>query len=174
MIDLDLPSGTKWACCNVGAQKPEDYGGYFAWGETEEKSTYNYGSYDTCHDIGTDIAGTQYDAATVNWGSPWVMPSLDQVKELLDNCTSEWTTENGVNGRRFTGSNGASVFLPAAGSRRRGELGSAGDWGYFWSSSLNESYPDGAYDLYFSSGLAGWYSYLNRGYGHSVRPVRKN
>ena len=140
LIDLGLPSGTKWACCNVGAEKPEDYGGYFAWGETTEKSSYNWSTYvhcdgssSTCHDIGKDIAGTQYDAATANWGSPWVMPSLDQMNELKNNCTSEWTTENGVNGRRFTGPNGASIFLPAAGHRWYDDLYYAGSYGIFFS-----------------------------------------
>ena len=179
LIDLGLPSGTKWACCNVGADKPEGYGGYYAWGETEEKDYYDWSTYihcdgseDNCHDIGTDIAGTQYDAATANWGSPWVMPSLDQVKELLDNCTSELTTENGVFGCRFTASNGASIFLPAAGGRWYYELGSAGSVGDYWSSS---DWPndDVASDLCFDSGLVGWYCNY-RYYGLSVRPVRKN
>ncbi len=180
LIDLGLPSGTKWACCNVGAQKPEDYGGYFAWGETTEKSRYYWdtyihcdGSSSTCHDIGNDIAGTQYDAATANWGSPWVMPSLDQMNELKDNCTSEWTTENGVNGRRFTASNGASIFLPAAGYRWPDDLNDAGSYGDYWSSTLYESVTNRTLELYFSSG----YVYTSSEYrfrGHSVRPVRKN
>ena len=180
LIDLGLPSGTKWACCNVGAQKPEDYGGYFAWGETTEKSRYYWdtyihcdGSSSTCHDIGKDIAGTQYDAATANWGSPWVMPSLDQMEELKNNCTSEWTTENGVKGRRFTGPNGASIFLPAAGYRWRDDLNYAGSNGYYWSSTLYESDTYCAYELYFNSGRVGT-GYDLRYYGPSVRPVRKN
>lgn len=182
LIDLGLPSGTKWACCNVGAQKPEDYGGYFAWGETTEKNRYYWdtyihydGSSSTCHDIGKDIAGTQYDAATVNWGSPWVMPSKEQMKELQNNCTSEWTTENGVNGRRFTASNGASIFLPAAGDRYDDDyLDNAGSGGYYWSSTLCESYTYDAWDFRFVSGYV--YTHLRnyRFYGRSVRPVRKN
>ena len=82
LIDLGLPSGTKWACCNVGADTPEAYGGYYAWGETEEKSTYSWSNYihcngsrETVHDIGSDIAGTEYDVAHVKWGGSWVMPS---------------------------------------------------------------------------------------------------
>ena len=178
LIDLGLPSGTKWACCNVGASKPEDYGGYFAWGEITEKSTYTSDNYldgkGTSYDIGKDIAGTQYDAATANWGSPWVMPSLDQMNELKNNCTSEWTTENGVNGRRFTGSNGASIFLPAAGCRWGDELHYAGSYGYCWSSTLSESNTNVAWYLYFYSGNVSTSNYYGRFRGRSVRPVRKN
>ena len=180
LIDLGLPSGTKWACCNVGASKPEDYGGYFAWGETTEKSRYYWdtyihcdGSYETCHDIGKDIAGTQYDAATANWGSPWVMPSKEQMEELKNSCTSEWTTENGVNGRRFIGPNGASIFLPAAGDRWGDDLYDAGSYGLYWSSTLYESSTYNAWYLSFDSGNV----YTNddgRRRGQSVRPVRKN
>lgn len=181
LIDLGLPSGTKWACCNVGAEKPEDYGGDFAWGETSEKSTYNWdtyihcdGSSSTCHDIGKDIAGTQYDAATANWGSPWVMPNKEQMEELINSCTSEWTTENGVNGRRFTGPNGASIFLPAAGYRWTDVLLDAGSYGFYWSSSLRGSGTNTAWYLYFYSGNVSTDDYYRRNGGHSVRPVRKN
>ena len=181
-IDLGLPSGTKWACCNVGASAPEQYGGYYAWGETHEKSAYNwdtyqYGYYNYDYDyshlvnIGSDIAGTGYDAATANWGAPWRMPSLAQIQELLNSCSSTWTTQNGVNGRKFTGPNGGTVFLPAAGRRWGGELGYAGSGGYYWSSTLNESDPGRGVDLYFDSGYADWLS-SSRYNGQSVRPVR--
>ena len=177
LIDLGLPSGTKWACCNVGAQMPEDYGGYFAWGETKEKTSYTEENYldgkGTSYDIGNDIAGTQYDAATANWGSPWVMPNKEQMKEL-NNCASEWTTENGVNGRRFTGTNGASIFLPAAGYRWEPGLSDAGSYGGYWSSTLSESATNYAYELYFGSGYVYTGDIDRRYYGQSVRPVRKN
>ena len=188
MIDLGLPSGTKWACCNVGASKPEEYGGYFSWGETAEKSTYNWDTYiycydsynGNCQDIGKDIAGTQYDTATANWGSPWVMPNDEQVDELKNSCTSEWTTENGVNGRRFTGSNGASVFLPAAGSRGEDGLCDAGSDGLYWSSTFYESdslywgvRKENARNFYFSSSYV-LKNYFDRYDGQSVRPVSKN
>lgn len=179
LIDLGLPSGTKWACCNVGAQKPEDYGGYYAWGETTEKSRYFWdtyihcdGSSSTCHDIGKDIAGTQYDAATANWGSPWVMPNKEQMEELVDNCTKEWTTENGVNGWRFTGPNGASIFLPAAGYRWSGDLDYTGSRGHYCSSSLLELYTNHAVCLLFDSRRVDP-NPNRRGNGLSVRPVRK-
>ena len=180
LIDLGLPSGTKWACCNVGAEKPEDYGGYFSWGETTEKSRYYWdtyihcdGSEETRHDIGKDIAGTQYDAATANWGSPWVMPNLEQMEELKNSSTSEWTTENGVNGRRFTGPNGASIFLPASGLRWYDYLSNAGSRGSYWSSTLYESYTYIALGLYFDSGLV-YSGNSHRSSGRGVRPVRKN
>ena len=176
MIELGLPSGTKWACCNVGASSPEQYGCYFAWGETSEKSSYTSDNYldgkGTSYDIGKDIAGTLYDAATANWGSPWVMPNKEQMEELMNNCTSEWTTENGVNGRRFTGPNGASIFLPAAGYRWRDGLHYTRSYGNYWSSSLNESYTDLAWTLYFDSGGVITDDYhLGRDLGQSVRPV---
>ena len=178
MIDLGLPSGTKWACCNVGASNPEDYGGYFAWGETTEKSSYTEENYldgkGINYDIGKDIAGTQYDSATVNWGSPWVMPSLEQMNELKNSCTSEWTTENGVNGRRFTSANGASIFLPAAGIRSSDELVSAGSYGGYWSSSLYESNTERACFLLDFGNVSMYSVYTNdrnRDCGQSVRPV---
>ena len=178
-IDLGLPSGTKWACCNVGASTPEGYGNYYAWGETQTKDVYNWstyihydGSMETCHDIGSDIAGTDYDAATANWGAPWRMPSKTQIDELLDYTTNVWTIQNGVNGRKFTGSNGGTVFLPAAGYVWDGGLSSVGSYGLYWSSTpLDESGGD---ELYFDSGTAYWsYGYGSRRYvGSSVRPVR--
>ena len=178
MIDLGLPSGTKWACCNVGATTPEGYGGYYAWGETEEKDYYDWSTYihcdgdeDTCHDLGDDIAGTEYDVAHVKWRGSWVMPSIDQIEELLDNSTSKWVTENGVNGLRFTGSNGGSIFLPAAGSRRNDYLGYAGRSGYYWSSTQRPSSSNRAYFLDFHSGYAGWN--LSRDVGSTVRPVHR-
>ncbi len=109
-IDLGLPSGTKWACCNVGAGKPEAIGGYYSWGETEERTVYSWSTYTlcegseyTCKDLGDDIAYTEYDVAHVKWGAYWRMPSKDQILELLDNCTKQWTTLNDVEGRSFTG-----------------------------------------------------------------------
>ena len=182
LIDLGLPSGTKWACCNVGASAPEEYGDYYAWGETSPKSVYSWDTYlygyynddgDYSHlvDIGSDIAGTQYDAATANWGSPWCMPSQAQIKELTESCTSTWTTQNDVKGRKFVGPNGGTVFLPAAGYRWIGELYFAGSYGDYWSSTLYESGPLNAYDLNFDSGGAGW-DYYDRRVGRTVRPVR--
>ena len=175
LIDLGLPSGTKWACCNVGASKPEDYGDKFAWGETSKKSSYTSSNYldgkGKSYYIGNDIAGTEYDAATANWGSPWVMPNKEQMEELYNSCTSEWITENGVNGRRFTGLNGVSIFLPAAGYRWEGDLHNARSGGHYWSSTLLRTFN--AWYLFFWS-VSVYMNDNERYYGHSVRPVVKN
>ena len=178
MIDLGLPSGTKWACCNVGAEKPEDYGGYYAWGETEEKDVYHWttyihcdGSKNTCHDLGSDIAGTQYDVAHVKWGGSWVMPTDEQRKELAVNCRQEWTTLNDVNGRKFTSkTNGNCIFLPAAGYRYNSGLNNNGGNGYYWTATQYSRYAYQAYSLTFSTSSSG-YNTQGRDEGQSVRPV---
>ena len=184
MIDLGLPSGTKWACCNVdddpSKQSLTNYGSYYAWGETKEHddlyyswSTYIYydGIHNTCHVLPRDIVGTPYDVAHVKWGDSWVMPSFDQIKELLDNCTYEWTTVNGVNGGKFTSkTNGGSIFLPAAGGFYGSDLDGAGDVGRYWYSAYFSN--DASY-LYFSSDEAITRDY-NRCYGYTVRPVFRN
>ena len=123
------------------------------------------------NDIGSDIAGTTYDAATANWGAPWRMPTLAQIQELLNNTTSKGTTQNGVNGLKFTGRNGGTVFLPAAGYRWNENVSNEGSGGYYWTSSLNESNPHNAYDLDFLSSYA-YRSGSGRIGGHVVRPVR--
>ena len=189
MIDLGLPSGTKWACCNVGSSAPEQYGNYYAWGETSPKSVYNWSTYRwgsnyyeltkycTKDSYGTVDNKTELDAsddaATANWGAPWRMPSRTQIQELLNSCTSTWTSQNGVNGRKFVGPNGGTIFLPAAGGRLIDWLYGAGSHGYFWSSPLVESDPGHAYFLHFDSGDAYW-DYGYRAHGHTVRPVREN
>ena len=187
MIDLGLPSGTKWACCNVdddsSKQSPTNYGSYYAWGETKEHedliydwSTYTHcdGTYATCHNLGSDIAGTDYDVAHVKWGGSWVMPTKEQQDELRNNCTYEWTTENGVNGGKFTSKkNSGSIFLPAAGYRDDSDLLDAGSLGLYWSSTQYPSDTYGAYLLYFGSGFVDW-NLSRRYYGRSVRPVVRN
>ena len=180
-VDLGLPSGTKWATCNVGASSPEEYGDYFAWGETTTKSTYDWSTYFDTDDDGdtfkkynnngglTELL-PEDDAATKNWGSPWHMPTYEQIEELLDNCTREWTTQGGVNGTLVTGPNGNTIFLPAAGRRWDGGLYHAGSYGGSWSSSLLAGGSRACY-LYFDSGGWDWY-YYGRYYGQSVRAVR--
>ena len=182
-VDLGLPSGTLWATCNIGANSPEEYGDYLAWGETTTKSDYNWSTYfDTDNGSSfkkynsngglTELQPTD-DAATANWGSDWQMPSLAQIQELCSsNTTTEWTQVNGVNGRKITSkSNGNSIFLPAAGYRIATGLDGAGSYGYYWSRLLSASYPSNAGSLYFGSGSINWSNY-NRSYGRSVRPVR--
>ena len=186
MVDLGLPSGTKWACCNVdtenpGKQSPTNYGGYYAWGETDEKGNYSWSNYthcsgsaNTCRYLGLDIAGTQYDVAHVKWGGTWVMPSMDQYKELINNCTFEYTTRDGVKGGKFTSkANGRSIFLPAAGFRYDSDLYGVSTYGRYWLSPQDSSYSNYAYYLVLASGSTNW-NYYYRYIGQSVRPVARN
>ena len=131
-VDLGLPSGVKWATCNVGASSPEDYGDYFAWGETSPKAEYTWENSVTFGEQMSDISGNaQYDAATANWGGSWRMPTNDEMQELIDHCEWEWTEVNGVNGSRVIGPNGSCIFLPAAGARGGSSLYNDGDHGYY-------------------------------------------
>lgn len=169
-IDLGLPSGTKWACCNVGASKPEDFGGYYAWGETSEKSTYTYDTYlFPLDNIPADIAGTSYDVARVRMGAPWRMPSFGQQKELVSSCSHRWTTQNGVNGILMTGPSGGQIFLPATGLHSDGRFSGLGSRGFYWSSLRCLEYGGLAYCLsldYLES-----LGPLPQYYGQSVRAV---
>lgn len=160
-VDMGLPSGMKWATCNIGATSPEDYGDYFAWGETKPKNTYSWSNYR--YSNGGLFTLTKYcnnpangyngytdnlttleacdDAATANWGESWRMPTYRELQELVDVCTSEWVILNGVRGRMFTGPNGNSIFLPATHWYNFGyeETNYGGEYDYggcYWSSSL--------------------------------------
>ena len=190
-VDLGLPSGTKWATCNVGSTTPEGYGDYFAWGETEPKENYDWSTYKYCNgdrnkltkycenaEYGingfTDtltILEASDDAATANWGAGWRMPTKEEMIELYSNCTHEWTTQNGVNGSRLTGSNGSTIFLPAAGARSGSELISAGSDGVYWSSTVGWLYPEYTVFLYESSNGDYGLASQDRCLGYSVRPV---
>ena len=168
---VDLGLSVKWATCNVGANSPEEFGQYFAWGETTTKAEYTADNSTTYGKTMNDISGNaQYDAATANWGGNWRMPTSDELYELIDNCTWKWTTQNGVNVYKVTGPNGNSIFLPAAGYRYWSSLYDAGSDGYYWSSSPYDYYYDDAYDLNFDSGYHSM-SYNDRYEGQSVRPV---
>ena len=187
MVDLGL--SVKWASFNLGATKPEEYGDYFAWGETEPNWNYNWSTYKWCkggngtmtkycnnsiygYDGFTDnktALDPEDDAATVAFGGSWRMATYGEWKELYNNCTWTLTTQNGVNGRLVTGPNGNSIFLPAAGYRDGTRLYNAGSRGYYWSSSLYTD-DDRAYNAYFDSGGVGW-GYYSRFLGLSVRPV---
>ena len=191
-VDLGLPSGTLWATCNVGATSPEEYGDYFAWGETQPKEDYSWSTYKYCE--GTENTMTKYctssdygtvdnkrelepmdDAATANWGSDWQMPSIEQLEELLNSSytTTTWTTQNGVYGRKIVSKqNGNSLFLPAAGYRYDTSLKGVGSGGRYWSRSLYTSNSSGGRGLYFDSSKVSTGDY-DRCYGRSVRPVQK-
>ena len=189
-VDLGLPSGTLWATCNVGAVNPTDYGDYFAWGETAIKEKYDWTTYRYCNgdrryltkycnngsygyngftDELTTLEASD-DVATVNWGVDWRMPKCNELEELNDYCTVIWTTQNGVNGRMFTGPNGNSIFLPAAGFRSSVSLSNVGVRAYYWSSSLYVDEPCQAKYLNFISPKCE-VGQLNRFIGFSVRPV---
>ena len=177
-IAVDLGLSVKWAICNVGATSPEEYGDYFAWGETSTKETYDDDNCPTwglsCSELQSqgyiDSEGNltaQYDAATANWGGNWRMPTYAELNELSTKCTWTWATRNGVNGYNVEGPNGNSIFLPAAGGRVGSSLDGAGSSGGYRSSTPND---DDARGLGFDSGIQGM-GYGGRGYGLSVRPV---
>ena len=172
-VDLGLLSGLKWATCNVGASSPEDYGEYYAWGMTTTPPDDNYIA-DNCSTYGvemSDISGNaQCDVARNKWGSSWRMPTKAEQQELIDNCSWELTTQNGVNGCKVTGPNGNSIFLPATGCRDGTSLDSDGDGGYYYSSTPYDYHDIGAYGLYFFNGLEG-VDNIGRYGGRSVRPV---
>ena len=220
---VDLGLSVKWATCNVGATKPEEFGDYFAWGATEpwyepgyaqedpqshwksgKSGGYNWvntpyqtvnttfysstgwtkylgSTTSSCKDTSATNADAlktvldpEDDAAHVNWGGSWRMPTYEEQTELRNNCTWTWTTINGINGYKVQsnkpGYTDRWIFLPAAGSRNGTYLNNVGSDGTCWSSSLNSDDPLGAYGLYFSSGIYDTYSNF-RYVGQSVRPV---
>ncbi|MCR4848600.1 MAG: hypothetical protein K5920_07125 [Bacteroidales bacterium] len=154
-VDLGLPSGTLWATYNIGAHVPEEYGDYFAWGETQPKNTYDWGTYQHCngdyHELTKYCNAHEYgyngftddltallpedDAATANWGDDWCTPTMENWRELYQNTTNNWTTLNGVRGILFTAINGNSLFLPVTGWCGINEL-QHGDEGFYWSKEL--------------------------------------
>ena len=184
---VDLGLSVNWATMNVGANAPEEYGDYFAWGETTAKSTYTWENYKWCK--GSEYTMTKYctdsrygtvddksvldpedDAAHVNWGGTWRMPTHDEFTELRTKCTWEWTSLNGVYGRKVTGPNGNSIFLPAAGCRLDSSLYNAGSDGFYWSSSLRTDIPLCGWSLYFYSSNF-YVNGYDRCLGRSVRAV---
>ncbi len=192
-VDLGLPSGLKWADCNVGASAPEEFGLYFAWGDTEgyanaSEKKFNWSNYKLCN--GSQTTLTKYntkstsgtvdnlttlelvdDAAYVS-DNTCRMPTKTDFEELTANTTSTWETLNGVNGRRFTSKiNGNSIFVPAAGYCLDGSVFNVGSSGYLWSSSLDESSPSYGWHLYFRSSNVGVSNGYYRIYGFSVRAV---
>ena len=181
-VDLDLPSGTLWATCNVGAEKPEEFGYYYAWGETSTKNSYYSSNYKWYN--GSDDSFTKYgdfddldlsdDAAYVNWGSNWRMPNDYDFRELINthNTETEKVTQNGVIGLKITSkSNGKSIFLPLAGFINGSTLNAAGTIAYYWSS---ETYDEGSVCYLHIQGGNVTVSSCSRYMGQSIRPVRNN
>lgn len=186
-VDLGLPSGTLWATCNVGASAPEEYGDYFAWGEVNPKSTYNWKTYfDSIGGSSSDFRkyysgggktelDLQDDAAYMNWGEGWRMPSLEQFEELCnsDYTTTSWTTQNGTDGLLITSkSNEVSLFLPAAGDHWETSYANYTFYGMYWSRTLLMYLPTYSPFLTFSSEDITLNESDCRCYGNSVRPVR--
>ena len=183
-VDLGLPSKTKWATCNIGANSPEDYGYYLAWGEIEQKNEYKWKETPLCGVAIDDISNSEnYDVAKIKWGNGWSIPTKYQWDELIRCCKIKVTKKNGVNGIMFVGRNGKSVFFPSGGRKLDTLLQFEGDDGYYWSSNADYTYrgksgysPDG-YSTSFhttitSTGMAfpepEW-----RGYGLNIRPITK-
>lgn len=193
-VDLNLPSGTLWATCNVGANSPEEYGYYYAWGETSNEKAYpignkssftwtNYqfcrGSYDTLTKYNTiyifglvdnkEVLEPADDVATVKWGSEWRMPTNEEFQELVDRCTWVWTTQNGVNGCIVIGTNGNYIFLPAGGEMYP-TIRNVGKYGYYWTSTLHNGNCHCAYGPYLYETDHG-IGLPTRCDGRNVRPV---
>ena len=196
-VDLGLTSGTLWATCNVGADKPEEYGDLFAWGETTPKEAYSWNTYKWCegrydkltkycidesHGVvdGKRELDPEDDAAYVNWGPMWRMPTTEQQNELYNECTWTRTSLNGVKGYQITGPNGKTLFLPAAGYCEDNSVLEQGSFCSLWSRSCYTSNGISNHDYssctmgfdwdkgsYFFNG-----KYHFRYYGHSVRAVR--
>ena len=182
-VDLGLPSKTAWATCNVGAKNAEDYGNFYAWGETTPKGSfvwenYKWGDPPTKYkDDGVERLAESDDAAFSSWGRPWRLPTKAEMDELLstDNCTWSWTPRNGVNGylvvSKKAGYEGNSIFLPAAGtSWNAAGVQEAGSMGYYWSATANLSEPHDAFIIHIAQNFPRVVS-NNRGAGCSIRPV---
>ena len=187
---VDLGLSVKWATCNVGASSPEEYGDYYAWGETETKSRYDESTYKWwrsnsssftkyCTDSSygrvdyKKVLESSDDVAQVKWGGSWRMPTDEEMTELLENCTWTWTTQGGTNGCKVTSKkNGNSIFLPAAGYRNNSSLKYAGSYSDYWSSSLDwhEMGNDCAFGVGFNSSHGDRFI-SDRSYGYPVRPV---
>lgn len=189
MIDLGLPSGTKWACCNVGASAPEEYGGYYAWGELNEKNNYDIDTYQYYNhqsdnsespiikenwiNIGLNISGTQYDVAHVKWGDNWYMPALKEYMELSENVIWEKTVYNGIKGQKAIGPNGNSIFFPFGGQYYKTDIYDCGKAAVHWLSTFIGIY---GYDAeYFTVDIpeSYWNGYDGRHFGRSIRPISR-
>ena len=192
-IDLGLPSGLKWASFNLGASRPEEYGNYYAWGETQTKTDYSYSSYKWCNGDylmtkycpvdktdfwngagspdGKTVLDPKDDAARMNLGGKWRIPADWEWEELREHCTWTWTTQRGIKGQLVTAKNGNSIFLPAAGGRIESGSWNAGSFGYYWESSISLRFPTSARAAAFGSNIVGWDNNA-RIYGNSIRPVQ--
>ena len=178
-VNVDLGLSVMWATCNVGANTPEEYGDYYAWGEVETKESYEPNNYkfvnggSAVNDKNTlDI---ENDVAHKEWGGKWRMPSREEFDELIQNCTWTWTTQKGVNGFLVTsnkpGYTDHSIFLPAAGLRSLSELRLSGNIGFYWTTTPSEHFAESACFLYITPGFKSLYESAARNQAHTVRPV---
>ena len=173
-VDLGLPSGLKWAAYNVGATLPEEYGDYYAWGETETKSEYTIDNSITHGVPMSDISGNpQYDVARAKWNGTWRMPTRIELQELEDNCTKKYVTINGINGFKLIGPNGNSIFLPAAGFRENTYSYYGNNKGYYWGGTPYNGNGGSKYDYSCSLIFENYISIpdFSRCCGCSIRPV---
>jgi hypothetical protein len=190
-VDLGLPSGLLWATKNIGAATPEDYGYYFAWGETDIKESYYWGTYRYCN--GSPVTLTKYcnsyeygqvdnkntldeedDAAIQNWGKPWRTPTLSETQELINNCSWNYTSKNGIYGYTVTGPNGNSFFLPAAGVKQYKTTFYSVTNACIQSATIfnaSNGEPSSASVLYIENGTPHYWYGWNRCWGYTVRPV---
>lgn len=188
IIELGLPSGTKWASCNLGAEKSTEYGGYFAWGDTSTKACYigrNCETYDLdIYRLKMDdyinrmnFLSMEYDAAVQILGDKWHIPSGVQAQELIDFCSWEWVenyNNSGINGRLGTSKiNGTHIFLPAPGYAHNTEKFMVGDNGGYWTSSPNLIASNRAWSIAFDSGVINVFNHGIRYFGYSIRPITK-
>lgn len=185
--EVDLGLSVNWGGWNVGASSPEQYGCYYAWGETKEKSSYGWPTYNFWSDkngnggmdpeevtnIGSNISGTQYDVARKTWGGSWRMPTQAEFEELISKCTWTWYQYKGVDGYKVTGPNGNSIFLPAGGGYSESYNRYEGVYGNYWSASMNEGDTmDHAWYLSFGAEFYDSGVSRNRSLGRTVRPVK--
>ena len=174
---VDLGLSVYWASCNLGATKPEEYGDLYRWGETspfQEYTPYSYVDQSTGEyvDIGYEISGTEYDAATSALGSDWRMPTLNEMEELINKCVWEWKQINGINGYKITGVNGNSIFLPAAGYYTLSRYLGYGYWLGYWTSTKNTF--NTAFFLIKQDAGYYIYGYMKIYDGLTIRPVSSN
>jgi hypothetical protein len=185
---IDLGLSVKWAICNVGAKRPEEFGDYFAWGETKPKSTYDWSTYKWCsgdyNQLTKYCTSSEYgiidnktnlepsdDAATVNWGGKWRMPTIAEYEELRTKCLWAWSTQNGVQGYVITGLNKNSIFLPAAGYIENNKGDGINDAGFYLSNSIRINESPCPHDFCFNEQKIGWTDGFGRQFGYSIRPV---
>lgn len=188
---VDLGLSVKWATLNVGARFYDEYGDYFAWGETFPKSDYSWKTYKWCsnssyhqltkYNYNTNGGEVDYknvldpedDAAHVNWGGTWRMPTHAELHELREKCNWEWLSQNGLFGYNVVSKvNGNSIFLPAAGCYYNHSIYEVGERGYYWSNTLCSDASEFAYRLNFESeNVYDFYGGLRGEYGFCVRAV---